>query len=129
QGTVGPRPVRRVPQLPGAVGPPGPTTQPGAGLDAHPRRGSGTRAGVRGDLQGHRPLLARIRAGRGPGRPGEPVPAVALPPHAYRHADHRLQAGDRRVLRRRVPAAGPGAELLPGAVRGTDTAVTGVQPM
>src|SRR3546814_801394 len=80
----------------------------------------GPGAGVRAHLRGHGHPLARVRAVRGPGGPGDPVPAVALPPHAHGDADHRLPPRHRRLQRRGLPEAGAGPDVLPRAVRGPD---------
>jgi tryptophan 2,3-dioxygenase len=93
------QPVRRVPALPGPLGPRHPLATPERDFHPAARHGSGPGAGVRAHLRGHRSLLARIRPVRGPGGPGNPVPAVALPAHAHGHAHHRLQAGHRRFQR------------------------------
>src|SRR3546814_7476002 len=61
-----------------------------------------------------------VRAVRGPGGPGKPVPDVALPPHAHGDADHRLPPRHRRFQRRGLPEAGAGPDVLPGAVRSPD---------
>ena len=91
------QPVRRVPALSRALGPRGAGRAPGSATGRQPHvLGPGAAAGVRAHLRGHRPLLARVPPVRGPGRPGDPVPAVALPPHAHGDADHRLQARHRR---------------------------------
>src|SRR5690606_13712912 len=108
---------RRVPDVPRALGACGAGAAPAARLVAPACARRGAAAGVRGDLREHRPLLARVRAVRGPGGPGNSVPAVALPTHAHGDADHRLQARHRRILGRGLPQAGAGADLLPRAVR------------
>src|SRR5690606_25526332 len=111
------RPVRRAADVPLSLGPRGAAAAPGPRLDPAARARRGLAAGARGRLRAHRPLLARVRAVRGPGGPGDPVPAVALPAHAHGDADHRLQARHRRVLGGGFPQAGAGADLLPRAVR------------
>src|SRR5690606_27246073 len=87
-------------------------------LDAPACHGSGSRPRVRADLRRHRLALGGLPPVRGPGGPGDRVPALALPPHAHGDAHHRLQARDRRLQRRGLPQAGAGPDLLPRAVRG-----------
>ncbi|KAG1241803.1 hypothetical protein G6F68_016490 [Rhizopus microsporus] len=78
----GAEPVRGIPEVPGplracrAGGVRNPRLDPAA------RGRRRTAAGVRAHLPGHRPLLARVLAVRGPGGPGDRLPAVAIPTHA-----------------------------------------------
>src|SRR3546814_10488247 len=117
RGARGADAVRRVPALPGALGPRGTAAAPGAQLVEAARLRPGAGAGVRAHLRGHRHPLARVRAVRRPGGPGKPVPDVALPPHAHGDADHRLPPRHRRFQDRGLPEAGAGPDVFPGAVR------------
>ena len=62
--------------------------------------------------------LGRLRGLRGARRPRGQLPALAVPPPQDRGAHHRLQARHRRLQRRRLPAQGARAHVLPRAVRG-----------
>ncbi len=72
--------------------------------------------------------LGSLRAGRRPGRPGSPLPAVALPAHEDGGADHRQQAGHRRHQRRELPGQGAGTQVLSGALAGADFTVKRDRP-
>src|SRR5204862_6648646 len=54
------------------------------------------------------------------GRRRGQLPAVALQAHEDGRAHDRLQARHRGLQRGRLPARGPGPDLLPRAVRGAD---------
>src|SRR5690606_19535319 len=114
----GPGPVRRGAALPGPPRARGTGAPPGARLDPAARDGPGAGAGVRTHLWRHRRRLGGLPPLRGPGGPGDRVPALAVPPHAHGHAHHRLQARHRGLQRRRLPQAGARADVLPRAVRG-----------
>ena len=62
--------------------------------------------------------LGRLRDLRGARRPRGQLPAVAVPPPPGRAAHDRPQDRHRWLVRRRLPAAGPGPDVLPRALRG-----------
>ena len=83
------------------------------------------RRGVRGAGR----ALGRLRDLRGARGPRGQHAAVAVPAPQGRRADHRPQAGDRRVEWRRLPAPSARPDVLPRAVCGAvrDRGVTGAR--
>ena len=98
RGAGGAEPVRRIPALPGAPRPCGAGRAPASATGRKPHVSDPALLPVferiYEDTDAH---WARVPPVRGPGRPGDAVPAVALPPHAHGDADHRLQARHRRL--------------------------------
>ena len=81
-----------------------------------PRAGVGVPRGLRG----HHPLLGPLRDVRGPRRRRGRLPALAVPAPADRAAHDRVQAGNRRLVGRLVPAPRARPHLLPRADHGAD---------
>src|SRR5471032_2168101 len=69
-----------------------------------------------GRLPLHRLELGSLRAGREAGGPRGRFPAMALPPRDDGRARDRLQARQRRHLRRELPAASARRRALPRAL-------------
>ena len=91
-------------------------------LDAAPRPRRGARAGLHRRLRGPGAALGGLRDLRGARRRRGQLPAWR-----FRHLQTvertiGSQARDGRLVRRRLPAPGPGPDLLPRAVRGAHRA-------
>jgi hypothetical protein len=66
-------------------------------------------------LAGHSPLRLRLRAARGPERPGQRAPGLAghRPPRLHRHPERAPVRPGRQIAALGIRAAGPAGALLP----------------
>ncbi len=84
---------------------PVPRGMPRARLHAALRAPSRPRAGVQDDLRGSEAVVGRVRHVREAGRRRGELPALALPAHEDRRADHRPQDGHRRLVGRELTSS------------------------